>query len=117
MKRENIAKAKRVIAVLTIGAATGLSIAAQDRGGYITSTGRGGYIISTGRAETETTTASTLDGPTLGSGNRGGYISSTGRTDGTTSGDGTGTLGSGNLTTQSESGTFTVIWNWLTNII
>ncbi len=117
MKKENIAKAKRVIAVLTIGAATGLSIAAQDRSGYITSTGRSGYLGSTGRAETETTTASTSDGPMISSGNRSGYITSTGRTDGTTSDDGTGTLGSGNLTTQSESGTFADFWNWLTNII
>ncbi len=115
MKKEIDAQVKRVFAVLTISAAMCLPVLAD--GPLIGSGSRSGYLVSTGRTDTATTTASTLDGPTLGSGNRGGYISSTGRTDGTTSGDGTGTLGSGNLTTQSESGTFTVIWNWLTNII
>lgn len=95
MKKETAAKAKRVAAALTIGAAMSLSIVAQDRGGYITSTGRSGYLVSTGRADTQTTDEAATE---------------------TT--DGTGTLGSGNLTDSGDDGGAVItLWNWLGEII
>ncbi len=64
MKKETMGRAKRVVAALTIGAAMSLSIIAQDRSGYISSTG-GTDTQTTTEAATETT-----DGTgTLGSSN------------------------------------------------
>ncbi|HEX8638556.1 MAG TPA: hypothetical protein VF692_10875 [Pyrinomonadaceae bacterium] len=94
MKKETAAKAKRVAAALTIGAAMSLSIVAQDRSGYILSTGRSGYITSTGRTDTQTTAEAATE---------------------TT--DGTGTLGSGNLTVSDDGGIVVTLWNWLGEII
>lgn len=94
MKKETAEKAKRVVAVLTISGAIGLPIAVQDRSGYISSTGRSGYISSTGRAETTMAKETTVQ-----------------------NNDGTGTLGSGNLTASDDAGAFGSGWNWLGEII
>lgn len=89
MKKENAGRLKRIIVALTITAALGLPVAAQDRSGY---------TLGSGRTDNASTTQSDDE--------RSGVFM------------GSGTQADGTSTTQTaDESMLTMIWGWMSNFI
>lgn len=98
MKKQFSFNTKQFLAAAIISVAIGLPVAAQDRGGYISSTGRGGYVSSSDQAGTTSSITA----------------QETGLAEIT---DGTGTMGSGGLTTSDdEESILDTIVNWISSV-